>query len=61
MSEVLEALQRAVNEAAEKVGPAVAGLGRGWGRGSGVVIAPGQVLTVGRRRRSRRAGAGRRP
>ena len=46
MSEVLEALQRAVNEAAEKVGPAVAGLGRGWGRGSGVVIAPGQVLTV---------------
>ena len=32
--------------AAEKVGPAVVGLGRGWGRGSGVVIAPGQVLTV---------------
>jgi serine protease Do len=24
----------------------VVGLGRGWGRGSGVVIAPGQVLTV---------------
>jgi serine protease Do len=46
MTEVLEALQRAVNEAAEKVGPAVVGLGRGWGRGSGVVIAPGQVLTV---------------
>jgi S1-C subfamily serine protease len=46
MSEVLEALQRAVNEAAEKVGPAVVGLGRGWGRGSGVVIAANQVLTV---------------
>src|ERR1044072_264562 len=46
MTEVLEALQRAVNEAAEKVGPAVVGLGRGWGRGAGVVVAPGQVLTV---------------
>jgi serine protease Do len=46
MTEVLEALQRAVNEAAEKVGPAVVGLGRGWGRGSGIVVAPGQVLTV---------------
>jgi S1-C subfamily serine protease len=46
MTEVLEALQRAVNEAAEKVGPAVVGLGRGWGRGSGVVIGDGQVLTV---------------
>jgi serine protease Do len=46
MSEVLEALQRAVNEAAETVGPAVVGLGRGWGRGSGVVIAANQVLTV---------------
>src|SRR5215207_3909019 len=46
MTEVLEALQRAVTEAAERTGPAVVGLGRGWGRGSGVVIAPGQVLTV---------------
>jgi serine protease Do len=46
MSEVLNALQSAVNEAAEKVGPSVVGLGRGWGRGSGVVVAPGQVLTV---------------
>jgi serine protease Do len=46
MSEVLEAFQRAVGEAAERVGPAVVGLGRGWGRGSGVVVAPGQVLTV---------------
>jgi serine protease Do len=44
--DVLEAIQQAVTETAEKVGPAVVGLGRGWGRGSGVVIAPGQVLTV---------------
>jgi serine protease Do len=46
MNQVLEALQQAVTEAAATVGPAVVGLGRGWGRGSGVVIAPGQVLTV---------------
>src|ERR687885_1022043 len=46
MTDVLEGIQQAVTEAAEKVGPAVVGLGRGWGRGSGVVIAPGQVLTV---------------
>ena len=46
MNEVLEAIQQAVTGAAARVGPAVVGLGRGWGRGSGVVIAPGQVLTV---------------
>jgi serine protease Do len=46
MTDVLEGIQLAVSAAAEKVGPAVVGLGRGWGRGSGVVIAPGQVLTV---------------
>jgi S1-C subfamily serine protease len=43
--EVLEALQQAVAGAAERVGPAVVGLGRGWGRGSGVVTEPGRVLT----------------
>ena len=42
---VLEELQQAVVEAAERVGPAVVGLGRGWGRGSGVVYEPGRVLT----------------
>ena len=42
---VLEELEAAVGEAAERVGPAVVGLGRGWGVGSGVVIAPGRVLT----------------
>jgi serine protease Do len=46
VTKVLEALQHAVTEAAGRTGPAVVGLGRGWGRGSGVVIAPGQVLTV---------------
>ena len=43
--DVLEAMQRAVVDAAETVGPSVVGLGRGWGRGSGVVYAPGYVLT----------------
>ena len=46
MNEVLQAIQEAVGTAAERVGPAVAGLGRGWGRGSGVVVAEGRVLTV---------------
>src|SRR4051812_21208551 len=46
MTEVLNALEAAVRDAGEKVGPSVVGLGRGWGRGSGVVVAPGQVLTV---------------
>jgi serine protease Do len=32
-------------KAAQGVGPAVVGLGRGWGLGSGVVIGDGQVLT----------------
>jgi len=45
MSSVLSELQTAVAEVAERVGPSVVGLGRGWGRGSGVVIAPGHVLT----------------
>src|SRR3954471_3843895 len=45
MTDVFEAIEQAVHEAAENVGPAVVGLGRGWGRGSGVVIAPGTVLT----------------
>ena len=41
----LQELQEAVVSAAGAAGPAVVGLGRGWGRGSGVVIAPGRVLT----------------
>jgi len=42
---VLEELQVAIGDAARRSGPAVVGLGRGWGVGSGVVIAPGRVLT----------------
>jgi serine protease Do len=41
----LEAMQSAIAEAAERTGPAVVGLGRGWALGSGVVVAPGKVLT----------------
>ena len=42
---VIEELKNVVAGAAEAVGPSVVGLGRGWGRGSGVVTAPGTVLT----------------
>jgi serine protease Do len=38
-------LQETIASAAGQVGPAVVGFGRGWGRGSGVVVAPGRVLT----------------
>ena len=38
-------LQDAIAGAAERVGPCVVGLGRGWSHGSGVVIADGHVLT----------------
>jgi S1-C subfamily serine protease len=43
--EALTSLQEAIAGAAERVGPSVVGLGRGWGLGSGVVIADGRVLT----------------
>lgn len=46
MQQALADLQAVVASAAERVGPAVVGLGRGWGVGSGVVIAPGEVLTT---------------
>jgi serine protease Do len=42
---LLEETSVALQEAASDLGPAVVGLGRGWGVGSGVVIAPGRVLT----------------
>ncbi len=42
---LLEELESTVQAAAGRNGPAVVGLGRGWGVGSGVVIAPGRVLT----------------
>src|SRR5438270_793936 len=42
---LLAETETAVKDAAERLGPSVVGLGRGWGVGSGVVIAPGRVLT----------------
>jgi serine protease Do len=41
----VQTLQDTIAGVAERVGPSVVGLGRGWGHGSGVVIAEGQVLT----------------
>ena len=38
-------LQETIASTADRVGPAVVGFGRGWGRGSGVVVASGRVLT----------------
>src|SRR4051812_32428879 len=43
---VLEEVTQAVRSVSERVGPAVVGLGRGWGRGSGVVIGDGVVITT---------------
>jgi serine protease Do len=45
MSAVLEEIGTAIGGIAEKVGPSVVGIGRGWGVGSGVVVAEGRVLT----------------
>jgi serine protease Do len=45
-------LQDAIGRAASTVGPGVVGFGRGWGRGSGVVVAPGRVLTTAHNLRS---------
>ena len=42
---LLDELKDAVAGAAEAVGPSVVGLGRGWGRGSGVITSQGVVLT----------------
>jgi hypothetical protein len=42
---VLDELEQAVREVAERVGPSVVGIGRGRGRGSGIVLADGLVAT----------------
>jgi serine protease Do len=42
---VLTDFESAIQAVGERVGPAVVGLGRGWGVGCGVVVAPGRVLT----------------
>src|SRR3954447_15836703 len=46
MSTLLSDLQSTIAGVAERVGPSVVGLGRGWTAGSGVVVAPGRVATV---------------
>jgi serine protease Do len=45
MAGVLEELERATTEVADRIGPAVVGIGHGWGLGSGVVVGEGVVLT----------------
>ncbi|MGH2675738.1 MAG: S1C family serine protease [Actinomycetota bacterium] len=42
---VLGELEEAVRSVAERAGPAAVGIGDRWGRGSGVVIGEGRVLT----------------
>src|SRR4051812_36986657 len=42
---VLAEISGSIASVAEGVGPSVVGLGRGWGRGSGVVMGDGLVLT----------------
>ena len=42
---VLQELEASVQTAWERTGPAVVGIGRGWGVGSGIVFASGRVLT----------------
>lgn len=48
-------VEQAIKEARARVGPAVVGLGRGWGPGTGVVIENGRVLTGAHNLRSAEA------
>ncbi|MFL5825728.1 MAG: S1C family serine protease [Thermoleophilaceae bacterium] len=43
---VLDQIGNEIKAAAERFGPSVVGLGRGWGFGSGVVLEQGRVLTA---------------
>src|SRR5689334_25087818 len=42
---LLEELESQIHRSAQDTGAAVVGLGRGWSTGSGVVVAPGRVIT----------------
>ena len=55
MATSLTEVEELIAGIADRVGPAVVGLGRGWGHGSGVVIAPGVVLTSAHNLRGREA------
>jgi serine protease Do len=45
MTAVLEEIGATIGGIADRIGPSVVGIGRGWGVGSGVVIGAGRVLT----------------
>ena len=42
---VLEEIQESIQRVTERVGASIVGIGQRWGAGSGIVIAPGRVLT----------------
>jgi serine protease Do len=42
---MLQEIQDTIASVVERAAPSVVGLGRGWGRGSGFVVASGQLLT----------------
>jgi serine protease Do len=42
---LLDELEQRIRSVADRVGPSVVGIGARWGRGSGVVVAEGKVLT----------------
>jgi len=44
---MIEELQHTVEQVAATAGPSVVRIGRGWGRGAGVVVGVGRVLTNG--------------
>src|SRR5437763_16620639 len=48
---LLDELETSIQTAVDRTGPAVVGLGRGWGVGSGFLLAPGRVLTNAHNRR----------
>jgi serine protease Do len=41
---MLDQVSETIGQLVENAGPSIVGLGRGWGRGSGLVVADGQVL-----------------
>ncbi|HYT30249.1 MAG TPA: trypsin-like peptidase domain-containing protein, partial [Actinomycetota bacterium] len=53
---VFEEIKDAVGLVAGTVGPSIVGIGNGWARGSGVVVADGKVLTNAHNVRGPEAG-----
>jgi serine protease Do len=50
----LTEIQTDIQRVADRVGAAVVGFGRGWGRGSGVIVSPGRVITCAHNLRGER-------